>query len=74
MASTAPQPTREPLTAREAEILHLIAEGLSNKQIATRLYLSVETVKSHAAAIHRKLGASSRAHAVAIALRHDLLT
>jgi DNA-binding CsgD family transcriptional regulator len=64
---------REPLSARELEILQLISEGLTNKEIANRLRLSVETVKSHVSSVHAKLRADSRAHAVAIAFRHGLL-
>jgi DNA-binding NarL/FixJ family response regulator len=73
-SAIAPPPTREPLTRRELEVLQLIADGLSNKEIATRLCLSTETVKSHVCALFSKLGANSRAHAVAIALRQGLLT
>jgi len=65
---------REQLSARELEILQLISEGLTNKQIANKLWLSVETVKSHVSSVHAKLRADSRAHAVAIAFRHSLLT
>jgi DNA-binding NarL/FixJ family response regulator len=74
VASVAPLLTRKPLTARELEVLQLISEGFSNDQVATRLYVSVETVKSHVSALFTKLGASSRAHAVAVAFRHGLLT
>jgi DNA-binding CsgD family transcriptional regulator len=74
VSATAPRSSREPLTPRELEVLQLIADGLSNKQIAARLWLSVETVKSHVCAVHAKLGAESRAHAVAIALRQGLLS
>ena len=69
----APLQTRESLTRRELETLKLIADGLSNKEIASTLWLSVETVKSHVRAIHATLGAQSRAHAVAIAFRQGLL-
>jgi DNA-binding NarL/FixJ family response regulator len=73
-ASTiAPLPTREPLTRRELEVLQLIADGLANKEIGIRLCVSTETVKSHVCALFSKLGANSRAHAVAIALRQGLL-
>jgi DNA-binding NarL/FixJ family response regulator len=68
-----PLPTRESPTRRELEVLQLIADGLSNKEIAIRLCLSTETVKSHVCALFSKLGANSRAHAVAIALRQGLL-
>jgi LuxR family maltose regulon positive regulatory protein len=55
----------EPLSARELEVLRLIAEGLTNQDIAVRLYLSVHTVKAHARTIYAKLGVSSRTQAVA---------
>jgi DNA-binding NarL/FixJ family response regulator len=63
----------QPLSRRELEVLELISEGFSNKHIANKLWLSVETVKSHVSALLKKLGANSRAHAVAIALRDGLL-
>jgi two-component system, NarL family, response regulator len=69
----APLTTRESLTRREIEILELIADGLSNKQIAIRLCVSTETVKSHVRSVLSKLDTNSRAHAVAIALRQGLL-
>ena len=55
----------EPLSARELEVSRLIAAGLTNQQIAARLYLSLHTVKSHARNINAKLGVSSRTQAVA---------
>ena len=55
----------EPLSERELEVLQLISEGLSNKEIAQRLYLSVGTVKVHTRNIYGKLGVSSRTQAVA---------
>ena len=55
----------EPLSERELEVLQLIAEGLSNKEIATRLYLSLHTVKVHARNIFGKLGVKNRTQAVA---------
>lgn len=51
------------LTAREAEILRLVEQGLTNKQIATRLYVSVHTVKNHMHNLLAKLGAQSRVEA-----------
>ena len=58
-----------PLTAREMEILSLLAAGDSNKAIAARLSVSAHTVKSHISSILSKLGVSSRTEAVTLALR-----
>ncbi len=59
--------TRFPsLTSREAEVLALIAEGLSNGEIASRLFVSVATVKTHINAIFAKLGVRDRAQAIAL--------
>ena len=58
-----------PLTRRETQIMHYIAEGNSNKQIAHILGISEQTIKSHVSAILRKLNANDRAHAVALAIR-----
>ncbi|MFE5670275.1 AAA family ATPase [Agromyces sp. NPDC056523] len=55
------------LTARERQVLDLIAEGLSNRQIGERLYISGKTASVHVSAILRKLGASSRTEAVFLA-------
>ena len=52
------------LTAREQQVLELIEAGLSNGQIAERLYISTKTVSVHVSAILRKLGAASRTEAV----------
>jgi len=61
------------LSSREREVLALVAEGASNKEIAIALDLSVSTVKFHVAAITEKLGARSRVGAVAIAVRAGLV-
>lgn len=58
----------EALTPREREVLDLLAEGLRNAEIAERLHVSPHTVRTHVAAVMGKLGAHTRAHAVAIAL------
>jgi DNA-binding NarL/FixJ family response regulator len=62
------------LSARESELLPLLAEGLKNNEIAEALYLSVNTVKTHLKDLYRKLGASNRAQAVAAAAEAGLLT
>ena len=54
------------LSVREAEIMDLVAQGLTNTQIARRLYLSEKTVKNHINRIFAKLGVTNRAHAVAV--------
>jgi DNA-binding NarL/FixJ family response regulator len=67
--------TREdgPVTAREREVLRLLAEGLTNREIAARLVLSEHTVHRHVANILRKLGLSSRTAAATEAVRSGLL-
>jgi DNA-binding NarL/FixJ family response regulator len=62
-----------PLTAREREVLRLIAQGLPGKQIAGTLGITERTVKFHTAALIRKLGADNRAQAVALAAQRGLL-
>jgi DNA-binding NarL/FixJ family response regulator len=62
------------LSPREREVLALIAEGLSNKSIASRLFLSEHTVKFHVASILSKLGASSRTEAIRMGARRGLVT
>ena len=61
------------LTGREREVLDLIAEGSTNREIADRLFLSPHTVKEHTSALYRKLGARNRAEAVQRAQRVGLL-
>ena len=60
------------LTPREAEVLALIAEGLTNSEIAERLVVSAATVKSHVNHIFAKIGARDRAQAVVYAYAHGL--
>ena len=64
----------EPLTARESQVLELLAEGLSNKGIASALGISDQTVKFHVASISGKLGAVNRTDAVRRAVRRGLVS
>jgi two-component system, NarL family, response regulator len=60
-------------TPRETDVLELISDGLGNREIAERLYLSEETVKTHIRSILAKLQAKSRAHAVALGIRRGFI-
>ena len=76
-APTGPGPVQKPpggLTARETEVLVLLAAGLSNAEIGQRLYLSHATVKTHINRIFAKTGARDRAQAVRYAYQHGLAT
>ena len=70
-----PQPAGlpEPLSEREQEVLRLVAKGLTNQQIATRLVISIRTVKKHIENIHGKLGVQNRTQAVARARELGML-
>ena len=61
------------ITKREAEVLQVMCEGYSNREIAKALFVSEETVKSHVKALYRKLSVSDRAEAIALALREGLV-
>ena len=76
------EPTPEPpasgtypagLSTREAEVLGLVAEGMTNAEVAEKLFLSSRTVNWHLTSIYRKLGAHSRAEATRFAAEHGLL-
>jgi DNA-binding NarL/FixJ family response regulator len=69
---SASSPTSK-LTRREREVLHLLAEGLKQKEIGSRLFISEKTVGSHVQHIFSKLGVHNRTHAVALAYRDDAL-
>ena len=62
-----------PLADQQVEILQLLADGMSNADVASKLFISQETVKSHVRHILAKLEADTRTHAVAIALRQALI-
>jgi DNA-binding NarL/FixJ family response regulator len=64
----------EPPTAREGEVLGLLARGFSNKQIARELHISEHTVKFHISSLYAKLGVGNRAEAVSQGARHGLIS
>jgi LuxR family maltose regulon positive regulatory protein len=72
-SSQAAQQLLEPLTLRELEVLHLLAEGASNQEIANQLVVSLATAKKHVASILSKLGAENRTQAIARARSLSLL-
>jgi LuxR family maltose regulon positive regulatory protein len=72
-AITPPAPLAEPLTERELEVLQLIATGLKYREIATRLVISLNTVRFHVKAVYGKLGANNRTQAVTTARRLGIL-
>jgi len=73
-ALTSGEALAEPLTAREAEVLQQIAQGLANKQIAVSLGISEHTVKFHLSSLYAKLSVSSRTEAVRAGLSRGLIS
>ncbi len=76
--STAPPVPKAPtypdeLTAREVEVLRLVAQGLTNEQVAQRLVISPRTVDTHLTSMYSKIGVSSRVAATRYAMDHHLL-
>ena len=77
-SSSAP-PARKPatypdgLTAREVEVLRLVAQGLTNEQVAEQLVISPRTVNTHLTSIYGKIGVSSRSAATRYAIEHHLI-
>jgi NarL family two-component system response regulator LiaR len=69
----APPPPIELLTERELEVLHLLAQGMPNKEIAAHLVISERTAKFHVSSIMGKLGATNRTEAVSLAAQRGLL-
>lgn len=67
-------PAKEPLSQRELEVLGLIARGTTNREAASKLFISEATVKTHLLHIYAKLGVKDRAAAVAVAFERGLLT
>jgi NarL family two-component system response regulator LiaR len=66
--------TGSDLSKREIEVLALVAQGMSNEEIAKRLVISTATARHHVSACIQKLGAANRAEAAALAIKHDLVS
>jgi NarL family two-component system response regulator LiaR len=73
-SATKPPTPGHDLTERERDVLVLLVEGLSNRQIADKLVVSPSTIKSHVSHILAKLGVASRTEAAALAVRHRLVS
>jgi NarL family two-component system response regulator LiaR len=73
-AARRPRIPASPLSKREAEVLKFMVQGLSNAEIAAQLTVGVSTVKKHVSSIFTKLQTSNRAEAVALAVRHHLVS
>jgi DNA-binding CsgD family transcriptional regulator len=61
------------LTGREVEVLELIAEGLTNQEIADRVYISINSVKTYIRSAYRKIGVNSRSQAAVWGLQHGIV-
>ena len=72
-APSPPKPPLLPLTPRQVEVLHLLAQGLDNAAIAQRLVVTKRTVQNHVSNIYGKLGVTSRTEAALYAIRHGLV-
>ena len=72
-AAIRPSETKYRLTEREIEVLTLMADGLNNREIAEKLFVSRSTVKYHISGIFAKLNVSNRSEAIALALKHKLI-
>ena len=68
-----PQDFPSGLSAREVEVLKLVAQGMTNAQIARELYISPRTVNAHLGSVYHKIGSSTRAEAARFASEHNLL-
>jgi DNA-binding NarL/FixJ family response regulator len=68
------EPAEETLSAREIEVLELVSQGTSNKEVAKRLWISETTVKTHLLHIYDKLGVTDRTAAVTVALKRGILS
>jgi DNA-binding NarL/FixJ family response regulator len=73
LVSAVRAPGNEPLSAREREVLALVARGTSNREIARELFISEATVKTHLTHLYAKLGVNDRAAAVATAYQRGIL-
>ena len=73
-AHTQPQNPGDTLSPREREVLSLVAQGLSNKEIGQKLVISPATVRRHVSACLSKLGVANRTEATAMAIQHKLVT
>jgi DNA-binding NarL/FixJ family response regulator len=73
MSREQPSPEPDPLTPREIEVLALLSQGLQNKEISARLFISERTVKFHVSSLMHKLGAENRTETVTIAAQRGLI-